>query len=271
MARRMLSGVVTLALLVSGMTCYAEEPKKIQDNSFLIEEAYNQEPGVIQHIQSFLYDWEHKTWDYAFVQEWPVPGRTHQFSYTIPVSRLDDPKKRVGLGDVLLNYRYQLIYKEKEGIALAPRFSLLLPTGDHKEGFGSGALGYQVNLPLSVELGEKWVTHWNTGLTYTPDHKEPGGSAADTLGFNYGASLIYLLSGNVNLMLEAAGSSNDIVQPKGVTTREDSFFINPGVRFAINFDSGLQIVPGIGFPIGVGPSEGEAGVFLYLSFEHPLF
>lgn len=33
----------------------AEEPKKIRDNSFLIEEAYNQESGVIQHIQTFLY------------------------------------------------------------------------------------------------------------------------------------------------------------------------------------------------------------------------
>jgi len=33
----------------------AEEPKKIRDNSFLLEEAYNQEEGVIQHIQSLQY------------------------------------------------------------------------------------------------------------------------------------------------------------------------------------------------------------------------
>ena len=31
----------------------AEEPAPIQDNSFLIEEAYNQEAGVVQHIQTF--------------------------------------------------------------------------------------------------------------------------------------------------------------------------------------------------------------------------
>jgi hypothetical protein len=52
---------------------------------------------------------------------------------------------------------------------------------------------------------------------------------------------------------------------------EKSFFINPGMRFAVNCKSGLQIVPGICFPIGVGPSKGEYGVLLYLSFEHPLF
>jgi len=38
---------------------------------------------------------------------------------------------------------------------------------------------------------------------------------------------------------------------------------------AYNFENGLQIVPGIGVPIGIGPSSGEKGIFLYLSFEHP--
>ncbi|MRR28995.1 transporter, partial [bacterium] len=33
----------------------------------------------------------------------------------------------------------------------------------------------------------------------------------------------------------------------------------------------LQVVPGIAFPIGFGPSKGEYGAFAYLSFEHPLF
>jgi hypothetical protein len=34
--------------------------------------------------------------------------------------------------------------------------------------------------------------------------------------------------------------------------------------------SGIQIVPGISFPIGVGPANrGEEGFLLYLSIEHP--
>ena len=32
----------------------AVEPLPIQDNSFLIEEAYNQERGVVHHIFSFV-------------------------------------------------------------------------------------------------------------------------------------------------------------------------------------------------------------------------
>ena len=54
----------------------------------------------------------------------------------------------------------------------------------------------------------------------------------------------------------------------GERAGSDSFFLSPGVRFAIDLPSGLQIVPGIAVPLGVGPSDGERGVFLYLSLEH---
>jgi hypothetical protein len=47
--------------------------------------------------------------------------------------------------------------------------------------------------------------------------------------------------------------------------------LSPGFRWALNFKSGLQIVPGVAVPVGLGPSAGQRGVFLYLSFEHPLF
>ncbi len=242
---------------------------KIMDNSFLIEEAYNQERGVIQHIQTFRYLEKSENWEYSFTQEWPVPGQRHQLSYTIPVSYLNDPVNETNIGDVALNYRCQLLFQE--GVALAPRFSTLLPTGDYKEGFGSGALGYQVNIPLSLELSGKLVNHWNMGTTITPGNKETGGADADTFGYNFGTSLIWLVSGNFNLMCEAVWNSPESVQVDGRKTRNDSFFINPGARFAINFESGLQIVPGISFPIGLGHSKNEYGVFLYLSFEHRLF
>jgi hypothetical protein len=55
-----------------------------------------------------------------------------------------------------------------------------------------------------------------------------------------------------------------------LTDRSNEAFVNPGIRWAHNFKSGLQIVPGIAAPIGVGPSRGERGIFLYISFEHPL-
>lgn len=256
-----------LAVLFLYGVAGADETKKIQDNSFLIEEAYNQEAGVIQHIQSFQY-MKGDTWQYNFTQEWPVPKETHQLSYTIPVMRVEGPRN-TGLGDILLNYRYQAVLKEH--IALSPRFSLILPTGDYKKGLGTGTVGYQVNIPLSVELSDKFVTHWNLGWTFTPDSKNDVGEKADTVATNYGASIIYLASENFNLMLEAAGTAGQDVVGPGVTADDNTFFINPGMRFAINFANGLQIVPGISFPIGIGPSKGEYGVLTYLSFEHPLF
>ncbi|RJR51797.1 MAG: transporter [Desulfobacteraceae bacterium] len=253
-------------LFVASSAGRAEEVRKIEDNSFLIEEAYNQEPGVIQHIQSFQY-MRDKQWAYTFVQEWPVPGRTHQFSYNIPVFRLDveDEGRTTGFGDVQLNYRYQLVDK-KDFVAIAPRLSLILPTGDHREDFGRGALGYQTNIPVSLTLADKWVNHWNAGMTFTPNARGPAEGRRDTLDFNAGTSVIYLLAEKFNLLLEAVWNAPQSVDEG---SREHSLFINPGFRFALDFDSGLQIVPGIGFPIGVGNSSGEYGVFFYLSFEHP--
>lgn len=262
--------VLVLALVAAlPFQAIAEEPKKIQDNSFLLEEAYNQEAGVVQHIQMFQYFTKSKNWQYTFTQEWPVPNETNQLSYSIPIQHMTDPANASGLGDIALNYRYQAVLKDH--IALAPRFSVILPTGDYKKGLGTDSVGLQVNIPLSVELSEKFVTHWNLGATYTPNSKEPGGAKADTTGFNYGASLIYLATENFNLMLETAGTSGDSVQPNGSRQQVSTFFINPGVRFAINFKSGLQIVPGVSMPIGVGPSKGEYAGLAYLSFEHPLF
>jgi len=180
-----------------------EQVGKIRDNSFLLEEAYNQEPGVIQHIQAFQYIRKDKSWNYTFTEEWPVPKETHQLSATVPVSHLNSDTE-TGIGDIVLNYRYQLVFKDP--VALAPRLSLILPTGDDEKGLGDGALGFQTNIPLSVELGDRWVTHWNLGATYIPNAKGPGGVRRDTTGFNYGASLVYLVSENFNLLIETAGS-----------------------------------------------------------------
>ena len=60
------------------------EPPGIADNSFLIEEAYNQEFGVVQHISTFSKAISGDGWDYSFTQEWPFnPAPKSQLSYTI--------------------------------------------------------------------------------------------------------------------------------------------------------------------------------------------
>src|SRR5438445_13715185 len=56
----------------------SNDPPAIQDNSFLVEEAYNQEFGVVQHIQTLQRLWDSKDWVYTFTQEWPVDATPRQ-------------------------------------------------------------------------------------------------------------------------------------------------------------------------------------------------
>jgi len=243
-------------------------PPSISDNSFLMEEAYNQEPGVVQHISAFQLFRGADSWAYSFTQEWPLFGRTHQLSYTLPIQRTHNGSAiATGLGDVAVNYRFQLAAGER--LSVAPRLSLLLPTGRAKSDLGAGALGVQVNLPASVVVARKVVTHWNAGGTLTPSAKNAVGDKATAVACNLGASVVWLARPTFNALLEIVWTREEAVTGPGRTAASHGLSISPGIRWAHNFSSGLQIVPGVAFPIGVGPSAGDAAVLLYLSFEHP--
>jgi outer membrane putative beta-barrel porin/alpha-amylase len=240
-------------------------PPPIADNSFLLEEAYNQERGVVQHISAFQRSLKTGAWAYTFTQEWPLFSQTSQISFTLPV---EGAAARTGVGDIALNYRYQLLGGEG-AVAAAPRVSALVPTGDEARGFGSGGVGLQVNMPASIALAPTFVTHLNAGVTVTPRASSPAGRARTT-DFALGGSLIWLARPTFNVVLEVAWVRAQAVTGTDRTVAGEAFVVNPGVRWAHNFASGLQIVPGIAFPIGIGPSRGETAALLYLSFEHPL-
>jgi hypothetical protein len=262
--------LLALTLLLGATPAAAQQdaPVPIQDNSFLVEEAYNQERGVVQHVSTFSRAAGAGEWTYTFTQEWPVGGRRHQLSYTLPVSRLAaDGQNRTGLGDLGLNYRYQLGSAESS-IAFAPRATLLLPTGATRWGLGAGGAGAQVNLPLSVVLPASLVAHTNAGATYTPSARDALGNRASAVDYSLGQSVVWLAHPKLNLLLEAVWSRTEDVIGPGRTGPSTELLLAPGVRGAIDLASGLQIVPGLAFPVGVGPSRGDRSVFAYLSFEH---
>jgi hypothetical protein len=243
-------------------------PSAIEDNSFLIEEAYNQGRGIVQHISTFTRPVGTSDWVYAFTQEWPVRGQRHQLSYTIPLAHTADQSgARTGIGDVALNYRYQVLGVDG-GPAFAPRLSVLLPTGASRRGFGAGGTTWQVNLPFSVALPARFVAHSNAGMSFTPHARNPADAVAASREYFLGQSLIWLIRRDFNLMIEALSTTAQEVVGPGRTVRNSELFIAPGIRGAINFRSGLQIVPGFAVPIGVGSSRGERSLFFYLSFEH---
>jgi len=271
------SALVLTAIILLSLSSLGQQPPQptaapgIQDNSFLVEEAYNQNFGVVQHISSFTRFFDSKDWNYTFTQEWPAPGdERHQLSYTLVALHAGAfPGSGVGIGDVFLNYRYQLVGSGETRVAFSPRLSLIFPTGDSTVGRGSGSFGLQTNLPLSVVLGRKLVSHWNAGATFFPHAQDASGDRAATAGYNFGQSFIWLTNARFNVMLETVFARSQTVVSSDHTEWTSSLFLSPGVRWAYNFKNGLQIVPGIGAPLGVGPSAGEKGVLLYLSFEHP--
>jgi len=143
-ARLIAARGIALAAVVAAGPLAAQEPEEagaIADNSFLIEEAYNQESGVVQHISTFSRPDGGGAWAYTFTQEWPLRGMKRQLSYTVPVFQEDG--SGTGLGDVALNFRYQLVGDASNGLHVAPRATLLLPTGNERRGRGAGGLGFR--------------------------------------------------------------------------------------------------------------------------------
>ena len=238
----------TLPALLLASPLVGQDAEHIADNSFLIEEAYNQEAGVVQHINTFSRAETDGSWEYGFTQEWPLGGIRHQLSYTVPVVDLDGVG--VGLGDALLNYRYQLLGNGETPLHVAPRLSLVLPTGSEESGRGAGSVGLQGNFPVSYVVGDALVVHSNTGFAVDGES-----GAVDA---RLGASGILRLRPWVNLVLETVWG----------TDQEDVLFLNPGVRWALDLAGGLQIVPGLAYTLALGPGASDA-LFLYLSFEHP--
>ncbi|MEP6802346.1 MAG: transporter [Acidobacteriota bacterium] len=245
------------------------EPSGIQDNSFLVEEAYNQEPGVVQHIQMFERT-RNGSWVYSFTQEWPVPGQNHQLSFIAPLVRaLSSSGWNEGPGDVAINYRYQLLGDGEARVAVSPRLTVLLPTGSERHGLGAGGTSLQLSLPVSTVLFPWLVAHWNAGLTYVHSARNEEGQSAPTRTWNFGQSFVWLTRSDLNFLVETVWTRAETVASPGRTSRSRAFLVSPGIRWAWNRPEGVQIVPGIAFPLGVGPSRGERSVLLYFSVEHP--
>lgn len=273
------------ALLTRSAAAQEGEEVSISDNSFLIEEAYNQEPGVIQHIFNWVPSWDWQghdngAFDFVFTQEWPIGSQKHQFSYTIPLRHFKEftPGEPLdhesGIGDIMLNYRYQVLGGEGTEFSFAPRFSLILPTGDEERGLGAGHLGYQVNLPFSKSF-DRWATHFNAGATYVPNAQggvDPGLAfeGSDRNGYNLGGSVIRFVRPNFHLMLEALMLWDEELDNQGVEDKTFEFYLCPGFRWAVFTRDDTQWVLGLGLPIGLTPDAPDISLFGYMSFEHSI-
>ena len=287
--------LVLLLTLIVPHTALGQTPApaarefEIKDNSFLVEEAFNQEPGIVQHI--FGLTRAADGWQLSFTQEWPAPDERHQLSYTLAYGGASGEH---GFGDTLVNYRFRLSSEGRGRPACAPRLSVVLPTGrtelenldgpQTEPGFGFGSLGLQVNVPFSKQRGD-WYWHWNAGFTWLPRADSPRPIAPDATGRrapvgvaqkvdllspHLAASGIYRLRPMVNVMLESALDFVEGAASPGSTTRDTHFTLSPGVRSARNVGQNTQIVVGAAVPITWSSDPTVRAVFVYFSFEGPI-
>jgi hypothetical protein len=228
---------------------------EIQDNSFLVEEAFNQEQGIYQNILGFSRS--QGSWQLAFTQEWPVSGQAHQVSYTIPFG---DYGVANGLGDAMLNYRFQAMTETESRPAFSPRFSLILPTGGRDRGYDT--LGYQVNLPFSKQHRD-WYFHWNGGFTSYAGVSSPDGADVSLFTPHLAASAIWRARPMVHVMMETLFEAEE--DPDG---RRSLVTLSPGVRIGRNIGD-RQLVVGAALPVTVSPDASEGAILLYFSYELP--
>lgn len=236
-----------LAALLWAVPAHAQglDPSRkweILDNSFLVEESFNQEAGVFQNIFTWLHSRD-GAWAAAFTQEWPAPGVRHQLSYTIPFSQTGT---NFGINDLLINYRLQLREETSGGPAISPRLSVILPTGRADRGLGDNVVGLQVNLPASKQFGDFYL-HANAGFTWLPD-------VARTP--NVAGSGIWRMAPMLNVMLEAVFLINESVT------------ISPGFRRGWNFGD-RQLVVGAAVPVTRQKGDTTAALLGYFSYELP--
>ena len=160
--------------------------------------------------------------------------------------------------------------------AFAPRFSFVLPTGDADKGFGRDRVGYEINLPFSKIVSDRWTLHFNAGGSLFSDVRE-----RNLWNYNLGGSAIYAVSKNFNLMLESVATWEEDVDSAAVAAsaketlvrlrridRTVTAVVSPGARYAFNLPN-AQLVVGVAVPIGLISESPDYGLFFYLSFEQP--
>jgi hypothetical protein len=257
----MIRSLVTLCLLIpaTAIAQSAKDPKRpfeIADNSFLVEEAFNQEAGVFQNILLISRP-DDRNWSFEFTQEWPLGSQKHQLSYTVPLEGFKSPLTEdygFDRGTIALNYRYQLTMEEGAGYATSPRISLLVPRHDFGDNWG-----VQLNLPFSKQFGNAYL-HLNAGLT-----NEGDGAGDRATRWHTAGSVIYRAWPMVHLMLESVYRADE---REVLTQKQDVWLLSPGVRAGINLGT-HQLVLGAAVPLGLSDDADSQDFIAYISYELP--
>jgi hypothetical protein len=228
----------------------------IPDNSFLIEEAFNQEKGIVQNTVMFQRS-KAGNWDASFTQEWPIGNERHQFAFTIPFGAAAE--ERTALGNTEISYRLKVTGDGPRFPAITPEVALIVPTNAERRDSGWRGAGWSVSVPLSKELNYLFL-HVNAGNEWL--RNDDGTGDWQTTPYLAGSAVVAVRP-MFNVMLEAYSE-----WAPGEDGRERSTTISPGIRFGWDTATDTQLVLGVGMPITRGAVH-DRGILLYFSYELP--
>jgi hypothetical protein len=188
-----------------------------------------------------------------------VASQTHQLSYTLPFAGASEISG--GLGDTLVNYRYQVFQETATRPAFSPRLSLILPVGGRERGYDT--LGYQVNLPFSKQFDD-WYVHWNAGFTSYPGvNVETRPEEVNLFTPHLSGSVIWRARPMVHPLLEVIFESEEALDG-----RTSLLTLSPGLRVGRNMGD-RQLVAGAALPVTFHEDGSDGAILLYLSYELP--
>lgn len=257
-----LACVLAVAALAPLQT-FAQAPEfGIVDNSFLIEEAFNQDPGLVQSTFTWSRD-RSGAWEGNFTQEWPAPALAHQLSYSVPLAGGDGMGAHVG--GIVVNYRYQVAMERPGRPRIAVRLGVVLPTGRAVD--SSDRPGLQLNVALSKQLGRVYV-HGNTGFTWLEKVPVGAGDRKNLTSPFFAGSLVWNNRPFLNLMIESLVSFDEQGADNGRTEHQPAVTVSPGVRGGWTRGD-RQFVLGAAVPVTRAGHATTTAILGYLSYELP--
>lgn len=246
----------------------SQKYRLLQSNDFLVDTAYLQEKGELQHSFT-LTRTNRRNWSTNFSEEISLGSEKHQLSFSLPSQLVgNSPKKHRGFGDIQIEYNYGLFGDSESRITVSPGFGLSLPSGNARKELGAGATGVSFKIPVGVMLGDRLASNSVFETTYTKSAQNAEGARANVFGYEIGQSFVWFAKPKLNFLVEAVWEREQEVTGQGLKEYENEFLISPGIRWAHTFKNGLIVSPGVAVSLGFGPSRSERGIFFYLSFEH---
>ncbi len=232
----------------------------IVDNSFLVEETFNQDPGIIQTTFTWLRD-DAGGWAGAIAQDWPLRVHRHQFSYTLPWDGGGLPSH---VGQVVVSYRYQFVEVSEESPGVGARVSVILPTGRPGD---DNRPGLQAAVPMTA-VWKRLHVHANAGVTWIHRVRSDTGTAASLTSPYVAGSVVWPTASMFQLMLEDVVEFDSFLDADARRGRRTTMTVSPGLRGGWNVGRN-QVVLGAAMPVDTSGRGSSVSVLGYVSLEGP--